>query len=363
MYKRQGSKLEEVRVYALVFDGESGALGALVIPYVHPGPFKTLGSSTLPSLLMSRLRERGVPTLALHGASGHERNLVFRRDSVTIVERVEEAVLSGIGRHVEVSPFYRLRSGRIACLAQSLDGVLLALISCTEGGMEDLPYDLVAEGAKVAGSELLLVDAHNRLEGDSPRPMPGTRLYEEILEVLARASEVDVQRYGIVRAGFYSAPLERWREVDGIGAGGAAAAVFEIGGRKYFLLVYDANNMLAPMRDEIVAHLSAELGIDDGEVLTTDTHSVAGAVPGKQYAPLGERVKTEELLEVAREFVRRALEGERECTARLVEMSFELPVMGAEAIARLSALVSRGLGAFVLFVIGASILGLASLLF
>jgi putative membrane protein len=91
------------------------------------------------------------------------------------------------------------------------------------------------------------------------------------------------------------APRE-FRLEDGMGAGGITVVIVKCGSQKAAYVVIDGNNMVSGLREEILSSLNS-LGIDDGEVFTTDTHAVSALILGKQgYHLVGEVIDKSVLL-------------------------------------------------------------------
>ena len=69
-----------------------------------------------------------------------------------------------------------------------------------------------------------------------------------------------------------------------------------VGGQKAAYVTVDGNNMVAGLREKILQSLR-EAGIAEGEVLTTDSHEVAGlVVTGRGYHPVGEAIDQDALV-------------------------------------------------------------------
>ena len=63
MLRRDG-QTASIEVSLLKFDA-SKPKAAIIVPLVHPGPFKNIGSSLLPSMLKGNLKKNMVATLVL----------------------------------------------------------------------------------------------------------------------------------------------------------------------------------------------------------------------------------------------------------------------------------------------------------
>jgi putative membrane protein len=94
---------------------------------------------------------------------------------------------------------------------------------------------------------------------------------------------------------------------DGMGLGGICALVVKIGEQVSAYVIIDGNNMVSGLRDKILDSLG-DLGVDGGEVLTTDTHVVNAVVmTARGYHPLGEAIPHEKLISYVKDVVTEAL--------------------------------------------------------
>ena len=82
---------------------------------------------------------------------------------------------------------------------------------------------------------------------------------------------------------------------------------FRVGGKVSAYVTIDGNNMVSGLRDKILYSLK-DLGVDSGEVLTTDTHEVNAVVmTARGYHPLGEAIPHERLISYVKAAVVEAL--------------------------------------------------------
>jgi putative membrane protein len=94
---------------------------------------------------------------------------------------------------------------------------------------------------------------------------------------------------------------------DGIGPGGVIALVVRVGRQTTAYITIDGNNMVSGLRERILLSVS-EMGIDEGEVFTTDTHAVNAVVlDARGYHPLGEAIDHETLINCVKEATAQAL--------------------------------------------------------
>jgi putative membrane protein len=72
-------------------------------------------------------------------------------------------------------------------------------------------------------------------------------------------------------------------------------------------ITIDGNNMVSGLRERILSAVS-EMGVDEGEVFTTDTHAVNAVVlDARGYHPVGEAIDHETLIKCVKEATAKAL--------------------------------------------------------
>ncbi|RLE76738.1 MAG: hypothetical protein DRZ80_00495 [Thermoprotei archaeon] len=349
-------KTEKLFIYTLSFTNSTNILrGILIIPFIHPGPFRDFGSSTLPSDLMRKFRSLGIPALVFHGASSHERDLIFKSDTKKIVEEIVTAATKKNNNYfVKFSNFHRKASENFTSFSLKINNHFLTFISSNSKGLEDIPYEIMLDIHRKIPCKPIIVDSHNRLDpkGENPRPLPSTSYYHEIIDLVVDAyKSMESPKYDIVKAGFYSMEINDYSKESGIGAGGIAGVVVEIAGEKYFLLTLDGNNLVNPYRDIILKTILNEYDLKDGEITTTDTHTVAGITPVKEYSPLGEKISVDKLVKYAIEVVKKAYNNMTLCRVKISKYEYELPVFGYNCLNKISVLASKSIMAFVAFMI------------
>ncbi len=254
----------------------------LAVPYVHPGPFKPVGSYDLPGRLAGELR-RGACALVLHGAVDHSRNLASSSEARRFASGMARAAL---GIRPEGAPLSApvAREGRRVRVRGIWAGDAVLLIVEPKEGLEDYGDEVVERVEEIGeryGVRAILVDAHNSLGPD-----PGEEDVEELLslaEELIRGGPPDKR---IVRCGCASRPGAIWPDV---GSAGVSAVVLEDeAGRRYAVISVDSNNAVPGFREGLGGRLR-EVGVDDYVLCTTDTHETTGISEARRgYSALGE---------------------------------------------------------------------------
>jgi len=287
----------DIKTSLLKFDTAKGKV-VLVVPSVHPGPFKNVGSSVLPSLLKSDVeRELGCIVSVPHGLLGHEFDLVSQAENRKIVSSVAGALRDLDVFEVKVSPFVKVTNGLATACCQVFGGSAFMSFTLAPRTIEDLPDELgffVRQEAKKHGLDLCaVVNAHNSIDGKAEM----LESLDSLKDVAARCFEkvVSMERLPLSVGSATVLPREFSLE-DGMGSGGITAIVIRSGEQKTVYVVIDGNNMVSGLREKILASLCS-MGFDDGEVFTTDTHAVSALVlRSRGYHAIGELMDNERLI-------------------------------------------------------------------
>jgi predicted neutral ceramidase superfamily lipid hydrolase len=125
------------------FCGQAGGADplALVVSDVHPGPFRTVGSSMLPSLIQQKLGEKGFEAAVLKGLSSHEKNIASRKTTEQLAERLAaeaHALLeSNVFEDSFMTPMRKKLNGASA-LTVGIAGKRIIILTLHPHPMEDL---------------------------------------------------------------------------------------------------------------------------------------------------------------------------------------------------------------------------------
>ena len=330
----------DVQSHVLLFeDAETGKpLGAIVVPGVHPGPFRWVGSSPLPSLLQEVLEKAmRCPVAVPHGLSGHELNLTSREQCEKLISSVLKAFKKLRGPCSKGTAFLRAETGSAKASCQLFGPLAFLVLTTAPETMEDLPPELDEALRKKALSlgleEAIIIDAHNCVNGSFDRSKAMRNLGKAASEAMRKALSVPKDYF---KTGFGKAIPEGFSIDEGMGPGGIVALAIEVGGSKWAYVVIDGNNMVRGLRERLLSEIKA-LGFSDGEVMTTDTHVVnARVLVERGYHPVGEVMDWEALARHVREALQEALKAMRPARLRWgIAEARGLRVFGAEQLKRL----------------------------
>ena len=298
----------EVEV-SLVKFGSSEAKAVVVVPSVHPGPFKNIGSSLLPAMLKADLeKEFGCVACVPHGLFGHEYDLASQAQNKKVITDVEVCLRSLETRDWSASPFITVNNGLATGCCQIFGKSAFISFTLAPKTIEDLPEELdrfVREEAEKRGLNLCaVVNAHNSIDGTVEMQESLASLKDIATKCLDRALSLEQSPFEVGAASVL--PREFSLE-DGMGSGGITVVVVKSGQQKAAYVVIDGNNMVSGLREKIIASLLS-IGINESEVFTTDTHAVSALILTEHgYHPVGEAIEDEKLISYIKDAAHSAL--------------------------------------------------------
>lgn len=287
---------KDVEVSLLWFEA-ARMKAAFIVPMVHPGPFKNLGSSLLPSKMKDEFqRVFGGEACVPLGILGHELDLA----SQTQNQRVIDSVVSSpkqVSLSENAKPFTKVTSKNVTVCCQVFGDEAIVSFSLAPKTTEDLPQELgrfVREEARKLGlKDALVINAHNSITH--------TTSIEESIETLKIVAS-DCMRKAVstrespLKIGAASIYPKVFGLKDGMGEGGITTIAVQVGSQKAAYVVIDGNNMISGLREKILEELNSH-GFEESEVFTTDTHAVNALVLGRRgYHPVGEVMNQDMLI-------------------------------------------------------------------
>jgi len=168
----------------------------------------------------------------------------------------------------------------------------------------------------------------------------GSHRSHEIIEAAKSATQAALAapkapfRVGYANRKGFSTPDQ------GIGARGIEAIVVETGGQRTAYVLFDGNNMVPGVRDEIRAKLASL--VQESEAMTTDNHSVNLTMDG--FNAVGAVLGRDVILVQAEGAVREAIDGleEAEAAAFVADIP-DFRIFGPQSAARLTTTINSTL--------------------
>jgi putative membrane protein len=339
VFKDMGEPIDTL-VGVVSFKGKEGIKGIIVSPCVHPGPVGSIGGGNMPTELAGSMN---CFTMVCHGPSTHDFNPVSSRE-IKKIEKVVRDALDDMEYSSQASKFFRVHYEKAVLGVQYLGGNLLLLATFAPQGFDDIEFGVglslikAAEGQKGVDN-VVLVDCHNSFKGESGRVLAGNK---EVFHLLGALEKIkSPEKASEIRMGLAEDPLSHLDRKDGVGQSGVKTMVVKVDQQKTAYILLDSNNMIQGFRDEIIREVQ-KLGLDEVEVMTTDTHYVNTLSGG--HNPLGVK-KKDEITEGVLKCVQRALLDlepvEVGCkTSRLSGINTFGPTQATELVTTISSIVA-----------------------
>jgi putative membrane protein len=333
---------KDIEVSIIKFDA-SKPKAVIVTPSVHPGPFKNVGSSLLPFMLKTALeKELDCVACVPHGLLGHELDLASQLQNQKIINHIIASV--GFKAYeTKASRFVKVSDGVATVCCQIFGKSAFLSFTLAPKTTEDLPQELglfVHQEAEKRGLKLCVVtNAHNSVNGVLDAHEALNALKTVAVTCLEQAVSM---RQSPFEVGAATVMPREFSLEDGMGPGGITVVVVKVGKQKTAYVVIDGNNMVSGLREKILSALNS-IGIDEGEVFTTDTHAVNAVVLNKRgYHPVGEVMNHEKLISYIREATLAAVSNlERTKVKCRTEVVLNIKVIGAKQLETLCLLTDR----------------------
>lgn len=307
---------------------------SVVIPGVHPGPFKPIGGSNLPYELFKFF---GRSAIIVHGASDHSLNIPSKNE-------LEKYLLSFTAAKVAdtaatCTDVVQIKKTRFVVTGVAFGDVVLIMLSTSSGGMEDVPAEVSSKIKDHAHylrfSKALVVDCHNAMGG----PLSAEEQHILFLcakEALDKINGSQQHRFSVGYSASFCHKKNNgdlietknqieWRE--DIGQGGLAVLAIKVNQQTYAIGWADSNNIENHVRNYVLTQLHSR-GLNMVEICTSDTHYTSGKRTKQGYYPLGSMTDVKEILTQYEELTSRSFDDPKECSFNHLSVDSEIKVMG-----------------------------------
>jgi len=293
---------QNIPVEIMVFKENRGLVVVGVVLYVHPGPFRNVGSSFLTSTIIDHIESKyAVPAFVMHGSCTHHQNLANKEQFAKVLAKIDELIDTASTVDSVSGPHWSAM-GRFKVWTMFLGDSVLTITTSAPEFTDDIFIEVGREAAKAVRNrvpkiaDVAVVDAHNCISDEAISVMPGDPQATEFIDSMSKAVSSTMDRpWERINVGAYRIIPDDVGVKDGMGPGGIVALVIKTASHETALLSVDGNNMESGFREKAIASLKS-LGFDQAEIVTTDTHIVnAVSLSSKGYPPVG-RLKPEEIL-------------------------------------------------------------------
>ena len=339
LFDNMGEPISTVVTF-ISFRTKKGIKSLFVSPSVHPGPLGDIGGSNMPTILAERFNHF---TMIAHGPSTHDFNPVATRE----LDKIESAIKTGLDK-IEYSPkatlFKRYKEEKANIGVQFFNKGMVILSTFAPEGSDDIEFGvgltmMTQSKSRCKVQDSIIVDCHNSFTPESGGVLPGN---DEVFEIITAIDKIDLENeYHDIKVGCYENPMNDLGKNEGVGESGIKTMVIEVANQKTAYILFDSNNMEIGFRAEIIDTVK-ELGIDEVEVMTTDTHSVNTISRG--YNPIG-LTKRAEITEYIKESVIKAIDDLEEVevgtgTEKIENLKTFGPTNSTELISTISSIVA-----------------------
>jgi len=267
------------------FKGKDGLKAIFLSPSVHPGPVGNIGGGNMPTILANTFETF---TMVSHGPSTHDFNPVSTKE-VYKVGSVVKNTLKTMKYSNKASKFFRVQSGDAKIGAQFFDNNLVLLATMAPVGFDDMDFGvglaiINLAKARTGVDNVVLVECHNAFQGDGGRILPGNKEVFDLMDATEKLRKSDDQHS--LKVGIANDPMEDVSKEEGVGDSGVKAMIVDVDNQKTGYILLDSNNMVIGFRERIMKHLK-ELGLDEAEIMTSDTHFVNALSGG--HNPVGRK--------------------------------------------------------------------------
>jgi putative membrane protein len=294
---------QDIPVEIIIFRDDAGPVACGVIQYVHPGPFRDIGSSDLPSVIIEHIKEtHRMPAFVMHGTCTHQQNLTTKEDYPVVLAEIDR-LIEETEVHELISGPHWSDGGKFKVWSLFVGNDVLTISTSAPDFTDDISLDVGYDLANMIRERLpqvggvAVVDAHNCIDDSAVSVNQGDPEAGEYVGTVSGAvfSTINNDRTN-VQLGMHQILPNDISQSEGMGPGGVIAIALNLGEREMALISIDGNNMEPGFREQAQSLLKAQ-GFDDAELITTDTHVVnAISLSSRGYPPIG-RNKPNETLE------------------------------------------------------------------
>jgi putative membrane protein len=339
LFEDMGEPIDTI-IGITAFKGKNGLKAIFLSPSVHPGPVGNIGGGNMPTILANTFETF---TMVSHGPSTHDFNPVSTKEVYKVGDVVKHT-LKTMKYTNKASKFFTVQSGDAKIGAQFFDNNLVLLATMAPVGFDDMDFGvglaiINLAKARTGADNVVLVECHNAFQGDGGRILPGNKEVFELLDAAEKLKKSDEQHS--IRVGIANDPMDDVSKEEGVGESGVKAMIVDVDNQKTGYILLDSNNMVIGFRERIIERLK-DLGLDEAEIMTSDTHFVNALSGG--HNPVG-RKSQDIILEKVVECTRNAMEDLEDVTvacevSKIKDLKTLGPTHATELVTTISSIVA-----------------------
>ena len=295
------SKDELVKTDIVKFYNKGQSL-CLVLPNIHPGPFKEIGGSNLPYQIYNYFDQNAI---VFHSASDHSLNISSKEQVQKYLKSLSDTTNNQTesGYTCSIPAQIKIKNATATGIIFGNTGILI--LSYAPHGMEDIPEQIGMELRTYSKNkgfrEIFIIDSHNAMGNKSDESKNEDLVFagKECLKILKELPQYH-----------FKIGLSNTNELDkntnlreDTGKSGLSIILIEItnndknnnennNSKQYLIGWVDSNNMANGLREYVIQNLEQK-GIKMLEICSSDTHENSGFRTSEGYFPFGQITKFE----------------------------------------------------------------------
>ena len=307
-FKRMYNQNRTVPVKTITLRDKTGNLKTvLVFPYIHPGPFGTVGSSDLPIRLQKRLNDLKCDLMVFHTTTTNDNNCSGEEDIGAIAEGIKRAMSSGEKAEF-MSRTKRVNASKYAISIFRFGDFGFGAILPERDPFDDVSLPegkRIIEAVKESGaSDFAVIDAQSNYTPGVLELMDCSPLIRPFQREFQRMEAKYPIMAGYARGSY---------NIKSLGEMGIQVLTFNIDSAISAVILTDSNNITSDLMIKIRENLKDICKVV--EIYTTDNHVVNGST--LDMNPLGEKDDNVKLVEKIRNITELSIASISECTAEM----------------------------------------------
>jgi predicted neutral ceramidase superfamily lipid hydrolase len=292
--KNSASNIKSFKIPYLILKFKNTCKPAIFFSLpIHPGPLLTVGSSDLPSLLLSKTDMLYLP---FHGPSTHKEDLINYEEKkylISLLEQLQQTKEDDLYTTEMIS----IKKDNIQIKGFLLNETPIIIISPIKEGIDDIDPEIARDIIKIAndlGFKMpIIIDAHNYYSKNVANETNiNEQLIDGIRELLSKLTNSYKEK---VKVGISDINFNKIDNNE-IGYGNGRIIVFKTDNFINMLILIDSNNITSEFRNilynEILSYSKKFNYKIFFEICSTDTHVLTARFQGGEgYYPLGHNKK------------------------------------------------------------------------
>ncbi|HEX2405632.1 MAG TPA: DUF2070 family protein, partial [Nitrososphaeraceae archaeon] len=271
----------------------------LVLPNIHPGPFKEIGGSNLPYQIYNHFSQKAV---VFHSASDHSLNIPSKNELREYLNSLSDTQKTiGIGNTCSLP--IQLKNNTATVTGIILNNTPILILSLAPYGMEDIPEE-ISKGLETYSKNEgfkrpLIIDSHNAM---------GKKIGKCENEDFLVAAKTCLKTLKKSPQYNFKIGLSNTKDIENhvvfgedLGKSGLSIILIDVNkgnndnsnnNNRFVIGWADSNNMKSGLREYIIKYLEQK-GIRMLEICSSDTHENSGFRTSEGYYPFGHITKFE----------------------------------------------------------------------